>query len=178
MSIPVTPEFEAQVTKFTVQNSNYYNKQFALLGQVFSYRASFNLMATLFGPLWYGGRNLWGWVIPFAVLEIIACVLIAQGLWGDLGYAERMRSESITKTIEMRQTQLVESLETGADNVAALQRVIKSLEKSVRKSQVAAQEAQASSSTLIGFGVLVLIFAKLLSGVIANWALEGRFRKW
>lgn len=178
MNISVTPKFEAQVTQFTVQNSEYYNKQFSLLSQVYGYRISFNLMATLFGPIWYGGRNLWGWVVPFAVLEIIAYVFIAQGLWGDLGYGERMRSERIINTIEMRQTQLAESIEIGADNVEALHRVIKSLEKSAQKFQDAAQEAQASSSVLIVYGVLVLLFAKLLSGVIANWALEGRFREW
>ena len=174
----VTPELQAQINQFTVQNSDYYNKQFAQLGQVYGFKATFNFLAALFGPIWYGSRNLWGWVIPFAALEIIAVVFIAQGLWGDLGYSERMRSERIIKTIEMRQGQLEESLKTGADNVEALQRVIKSLEKSVQASFEKAQATQAQDYYYIIFGIFFLIGAKLLSGVIANWALERRFREW
>lgn len=174
----VTPELQAQIDQFTVQNSGYYRKQFALLGQVYGFKATFNFLAALFGPVWYGSRNLWGWVIPFAALELIAFVFIAQGLWGDLGYANRMRAESIAKTVDMRQGQLEESLKAGADNIEALQRVLKSLEKSVQASTNAAEAAQTQAFYYVFFGVVFLIVTKLLAGVVANWALEGRFREW
>ena len=77
-------------------------------------------MAAILGPMWFGARNLWGWVLPFMILEIIALIPLGRGLWSDLGYEDLERAKKIEITLEHRREQTSEALAAGSDNAARL----------------------------------------------------------
>ena len=79
-------DLDALVQQFAGHNDDYYVRQFARLGESANFGLTFNPTAALFGPMWFGARNLWGWVLPFMILEIIALIPLGRGLWSDLGY--------------------------------------------------------------------------------------------
>ena len=43
---------------------------------------SFNLFAALFGPMWFGLRNIWNYALAFLIIETFAVVQIIRGLFG------------------------------------------------------------------------------------------------
>ena len=139
---------------------------------------TFNPMAALFGPMWFGARNLWGWVLPFMVLEIIALIPLGRGLWSDLGYEYRERAGKIEVTLEQRREQLGEALAAGSDNAAALEGIVRSLEQAVQDARDAGAAAEKRAGWLIATGIALLLLFKAVQGSIANWALEQRFTRW
>ena len=47
------------ISEFVLSNPNYYIKEFKKIGSKPSYTFSFNLFAFIFGPIWFGVRNVW-----------------------------------------------------------------------------------------------------------------------
>ena len=149
------------------------------MGMVFQhFGLTFNPMAALFGPTWFGARNLWGWVLPFMALEIIALIPLGRGLWSDLGYEYLERAGKIEVTLEQRREQLREALAADSDNAAALEGIVQSLERAVQDALDAGAAAQRSAGWLIATGIALLLLFKAVQGSVANWALEQRFTRW
>ena len=44
------------------------------IGASAKFTATFNPMAGLFGPIWFGARGLWSWALPVLVIEMLAIV--------------------------------------------------------------------------------------------------------
>lgn len=74
----------ANIATFVRTNPDYYAAMFDKIGASSKFVPTINLMAGLFGPVWFGARGLWNWALAFLILETLALVQIARGLFGDL----------------------------------------------------------------------------------------------
>ena len=77
-------ERRENIRSFVRTSPDYYIRNFDKIGASSRFTPTFNLMAGLFGPIWFGARGLWSWALPFLVIEALAFVQIARGLFGDL----------------------------------------------------------------------------------------------
>ena len=175
---PARANVDALVQQFAGQNGDYYVRQFTRLGESANFGLTFNPKAALFGPMWFGARNLWGWVLPFMVLETIALIPLGRGLWSDLSYEYLERAGKIEVTLEQRREQLGEALAAGSDNAAALEGIVQSLEQAVQDALDAGAAAEMRAGWLIATGIALLLLFKAVQGGTANWALEQRFTRW
>jgi len=166
------------VEKFVDLNADYYDTQFTKIGASSRFTWTFNLIAALLGPIWYGIRGLWNWGLPFAIVEAFAYVQISRGLWGDLAADARERIGQIEGTLEFRYKQLEAAIKNEADNVDVFKRAIESLENTIGGFRAEVQIAEDSWVWVTLSGILVLIVIKIVQGVMANPALESRFSDW
>ena len=56
------------IKNFVISNPHYYIKEFKKIGSKPSYSYSFNLFAALFGPVWFGLRNVWNYALAFLIV--------------------------------------------------------------------------------------------------------------
>ena len=166
------------VQEFVGYGQAYYLRVFEKLGSRSGLRFSFNVVAALLGPIWYGMRGLWTWCMLFAVLETFAFIQIARGLYGDLAAEAQNRMESVQGTLDFRRQQLETAIEANADNVDVFRRAIESLEVGILELQqeVVRIEEGAIYVALTGFCLLAIV--KLMQGFLANTILERRFSDW
>lgn len=178
----VKPETAARlgnlVEEFVGQNASYYRKIFAYMMQAPGYRFTFNPVAALLGPVWFGARGLWSWFLGFLLLETFAFIQLGTGLFGDLGREARLRAEQIGETLNLRYQQIEAAEQSGASSLDSLRRAAESLEGAFQTAQDAAAQADASGMTYILFGLILLLVFKFVTGAIANWTLEGQFTRW
>ena len=166
------------IREYVETNPDYYRQQFALIGAKSGFTWTFNMMAAVLGPIWYGMRGLWKWGLPFVILETFALIQIARGTFGDLGADARDRISQIEGTLEFRKQQLEAAIEKNADNVDVFRRTIKSLETAIEDIKAEIVVAEANAIWIVLFGVAMLAMVKLAEGVMANPALESRFSQW
>ena len=160
------------MAEFVSSNPDYYEAQFKKIGAKAGFAFTFNIVAALLGPIWYGMRNLWKWGLPFLLLEIFALIQIARGLFGNLGAEALERVTQIEGTLAFRKKQLAAAIEKQADNIAVFERTIASLEQAIIDIQAEAVAAQAQASKIALAGLIMLLIVKLIEGIIANPALE------
>ena len=67
-----------------------------------------------------GARGLWNWALPFLIIEALAIVQIARGLFGDLAADAMARIASIEGTLELRRQQLASAIENNTDKIGRL----------------------------------------------------------
>ncbi|WP_412079772.1 ABC transporter permease [Thalassobacter stenotrophicus] len=177
-AIAYAKERRDNIRTFVRTNPDYYIRNFNKIGASARFTPTFNLMAGLFGPIWFGARGLWSWALPFLILEALALVQIARGLFGDLGADAMARIASIEGTLDLRRQQLAAAIEAGSDRVDAFRRAVESLEQNIGgiREEAAALAAQGPQIVLIG--VCILLLAKAAQATVANWALEARFSDW
>ena len=166
------------MAEFVSTNPDYYEAQFKKIGAKAGFVFTFNTVAALLGPIWYGMRNLWKWGLPFLLLEIFALIQIARGLFGNLGAEALDRVTQIEGTLAFRKKQLASAIEKQADNIAVFERTIASLEQAITDIQAEAVAAQAQASKIALAGLVMLLIVKLVEGIIANPALEKRYFNW
>ena len=166
------------IREFVKTNPEYYVKQFAKIGAQSRFTATFNLVAGILGPIWFGARGLWSWALAFLIIETVAFVQIIRGLFGDLSAEAWKRIASIESTLDLRRQQLASAIEKDSDKVDVYKRTVASLEENIVgiKEQALAMEAQGIWIALAG--LFLLAFAKAAQCVLANWALEKRFSEW
>ncbi|GFE65182.1 hypothetical protein KIN_22560 [Litoreibacter roseus] len=177
-AIAYAQERHDNIRTFVRTSPEYYIRNFDKIGASSRFTPTMNLMAGLFGPIWFGARGLWSWALPFLIIEALAFVQIARGLFGDLGADAMDRIASIEGTLELRRQQLAAAVETGSDRVDAFQRAVDGLEANIGgiRDEAAALAAQGPQIALIGLGLLLI--AKVAQATVANWALEARFSDW
>lgn len=166
------------IRTFVRTSPDYYISMFDRIGASSTFTPTFNLMAGLFGPIWFGARGLWNWALPFLILETLAFVQIARGLFGDLAAEAMARIASIEGTLELRRQQLAAAIENGSDRVDAFRRTVESLEANIGGIRAEADALAATGPTVALTGVILLILAKTAQSVLANTALEARFSDW
>ena len=171
-------ERRENIRTFVRTNPDYYIGNFDKIGASSRFTATFNLMAGLFGPIWFGARGLWSWALPFLILEALAFVQIARGLFGDLAADAMARIASIEGTLDLRRQQLAAAIESGSDRVDAFQRTVDSLEANIGGIRAEAEALAAEGPTIVLTGVVLLIVVKTIQATVANWALEARFSEW
>ncbi len=74
-------ERRENIRAFVRTSPDYYIQNFDRIGASARFTPTLNLMAGLFGPIWFGARGLWSWALPFLILEALAFVQIARGLF-------------------------------------------------------------------------------------------------
>lgn len=166
------------VDEFTGQSQSYYRNVFSYMMEAPGYRFTLNRAAGLLGPVWFGARGLWSWFLGFLVLETLAYIQIAMGLFGDLGRDLRIRAEQIAQTLELRHQQIAAAEASGASSLESLKRAAESLEGALASTQEAAAAANASGVIYLMVGVALLLAVKFLAASLANWTLEGQFARW
>ena len=177
-AIAYAKERRENIETFVRTSPDYYITNFDRIGASSRFTPTLNLLAGLFGPVWFGARGLWSWALPFLILETLAFVQIARGLFGDLAADAFERIASIEGTLELRRQQLAAAIEEGSDRVDAFQRAVEGLEANIGgiRDEAAALAAQGPSIALMG--LVILLLAKAAQATVANWALEGRFSDW
>ncbi|MFL4468716.1 ABC transporter permease subunit [Tateyamaria armeniaca] len=171
-------ERKDNIRTFVRTSPDYYIANFDKVGASARFTATFNAMAGLFGPIWFGARGLWSWALPFLVIEAIAFVQIARGLFGDLAADAMARIASIEGTLELRRQQLAAAIESGSDRVDAFQRAVDGLEANIGGIRAEAEALAETGPTIALTGLAILLLAKLAQSLVANWALESRFSDW
>ena len=171
-------ERRADIRTFVQTNPEYYIANFDKIGASSRFTPTVNLLAGIFGPVWFGARGLWSWALPFLILEVIAFVQIARGLFGDLAADAMGRIASIEGTLELRRQQLAAAIENGSDRVDAFRRTVDSLEANIDGIRAEAEALAAQGPSIVAGGVFLLILAKTAQAITANWALEARFSDW
>ncbi|MBY6139438.1 ABC transporter permease subunit [Leisingera daeponensis] len=166
------------VDEFTGQSQSYYRNVFSYMMEAPGYRFTLNRAAGFLGPVWFGARGLWSWFLGFLVLETLAYIQIAMGLFGDLGRDLRIRAEQIAQTLELRHQQIAAAEASGASSLESLKRAAESLEGALASTQEAAAAANASGVIYLMVGGALLLAVKLLAASLANWTLEGQFARW
>ncbi|MEM7426715.1 MAG: ABC transporter permease subunit [Pseudomonadota bacterium] len=171
-------ERRAQVAEFVRTNPEYYAAEFKKIGGSPKFTTTFNLMAGLFGPVWFGARGLWKWALAFLIIETFAFVQMARGLFGDLSADARERISSIEGTLELRKRQLEAAIEKGSDKVDVYKRTVESLEQAIGGYRLEAQQMEEQGIWIFLTGLVVLVMVKAAQSVLANTALEARFSDW
>ena len=169
---------DAKIAEFVRTNPDYYIEQFNKIGNQSGFTPTFNFMAGLFGPIWFGARGLWNWGVAFLIVETIGFVQIALGLFGDLAAEARERIASIEGTLELRRQQLAAAVENQSDKVDVYKRTVQSLEDAIGGIRLEAQqlEEQGIWIALAGFAIVAIV--KTNQAFTANTFLEARFSDW
>lgn len=170
---------EPLIDEFTGQSKSYYRSVFGTMLQAPGYRFTLNWAAALLGPIWFGARGLWNWMLGFLILETAAYIQIGMGFFGDLGSGERERAQSIQATLDLRFQQIDAAQTAGnSSTVESLRRAVESLEGALADAQAAATAADATGLWFVGGGLLALAVVKFIQAALANWTLEQQFARW
>jgi len=169
---------EEDIRSFVVTSPSYYLQQFDKIGENSRFTPTFNAVAGLLGPIWFGARGLWSWALPFLIIEALGFVQIARGLFGDLAADARARIESIEGTLELRRQQLESAIENGDDRADVLQRAVTSLEENIGGIRAEANALEEQGIWIALAGLIILLAVKGVQSAVANWALEARFSNW
>lgn len=171
-------ERRENIQTFVRTNPTYYIAQFDKIGESAKFTATFNLFAGLFGPIWFSARGLWSWALSFLIIEALAFVQIARGLFGDLAADARDRIASIEGTLELRRKQLAAATENGSEKVDVYRRTVDSLEASIDGIRAEADILASQGPSIALTGLVILLLVKAAQSTVANWALEARFSDW
>ena len=166
------------IRTFVRTNPEYYIRNFDKIGTSAQFTLTFNFLASVFGPIWFGARGLWAWALSFLILEALAFVQIARGLFGDLAAGAMARIASIEGTLALRRQQLAAAIENDSDRVEAFRRTVESLEANIGGIKAEAAALAAEGPAIAMTGLILLFIAKAAQSVVANAALENRFSQW
>lgn len=167
------------IAQFTgTLNAGYYAQAFHAIGESRGFVWTANRAALLLGPVWFGLRGLWQWMLAFTIVETIALILIGRGIWADLTQTVGQRVATIEKQLELRNAQLETALAEGAASVEALRRNIEGLEAIIAQAQAEMLEIEAGRFGVFLTGLLLLVIARLAMSVLANPMLARSFASW
>ena len=164
--------------RFVTFNPAYYRREFTKIGDTTGFVWSFNLVAALLGPIWFGLRGLWKWGLPFVIVETLALTQIMRGLFGDLSVEARARIDSIQGTLSLRRGQLQAAIDDNSEKIDAIKTWIVSLEQEIGNIEREIHAADESAVWVAALGFAGLLMIKFVQGVLANAILEKRFFEW
>ena len=142
------------IANFVKSNPDYYTKEFKKIGSKPSYSFSFNLFASLLGPIWFGMRNTWNYALAFLIIETFSVVQIIRGLFGDITADALKKIDQIQSTIDFRTKQLEAAIQNNPEKVDVYKRAIKSLEDAMQGYVLEAQQIEASAIWVAMFGIV------------------------
>ena len=171
-------ERRENIRSFVRTNPDYYIRNFDKIGASSRFTPTFNVIAGIFGPIWFGARGLWTWALPFLILETLAFVQIARGLFGDLAADAMVRIASIEGTLDLRRHQLAAAIESNSDKIEVYRRTVESLEANIGGIRAEAETLAAEGPSIVLSGIVILLIVKAVQSLVANWALEARFSDW
>ena len=171
-------ERRESIRTFVRTSPDYYIRMLDKIGGSSAFTPTLNIFAGIFGPIWFGARGLWNWALPFLIIETLALVQIARGLFGDLGADAMARIASIEGTLDLRRQQLAAAIESNSDRADAFQRAVDGLEANIGSIRAEADALAATGPKIVLIGFTILVLAKIVQAIIANSALEARFSSW
>ena len=174
----INPTRSELITDFVKTNSDYYVKEFQKIGSTPSFSFSFNLYAAIFGPIWFGMRNIWNWALTFLIIETFSVVQIIRGLFGNITVDAINKIAQVQSTIDFRKKQLEAAVTNNPDKVDVYKRSIKSLEDAMQGYINEVDKVEASAIWIAIFGFVSLIVVKIAQGILANTTLEQRYSEW
>ena len=174
----INPTRSELITDFVKTNSDYYVKEFQKIGSTPSFSFSFNLYAAIFGPIWFGMRNIWNWALTFLIIETFSVVQIIRGLFGNITVDAINKIAQVQSTIDFRKKQLEAAVTNNPDKVDVYKRSIKSLEDAMQGYINEVDKVEASAIWIAIFGFVTLIVIKIVQGILANTTLEQRYSEW
>ena len=121
---------------------------------------------------------MWSWALPFLVIEILAIVQIARGMFGDLAADAFVRIASIEGTLELRRQQLAAAIETGSVKIDVYRPTVDALEDAIGGIRDEAIVLSEQGIWIALTGLIILVIVKAVQSMVANWALEARFSDW
>ena len=163
---------------FVRTNTDYYSREFRRIGAKSGFITSFNLMATLLGPIWFGARNIWNYALAFLIIETFSVVQIVRGSFGDITKDAREKIEKIQSTIDFRNQQLLSAKQNNPDRVEVYERAITSLERAMEGYVININTIEESAIWITISGVFILLITKCVQGFISNIILERRYSEW
>ena len=163
---------------FVRTNTDYYSREFRRIGAKSGFITSFNLMATLLGPIWFGARNIWNYALAFLIIETFSVVQIVRGAFGDITKDAREKIEKIQSTIDFRNQQLLSAKQNNPDKVEVYERAITSLERAIEGYVININTIEESAIWITISGVFILLITKCVQGFISNIILERRYSEW
>ena len=153
----ISPSRSELITDFVKTNPNYYIEQFQKIGSKPTFSLSFNIYAAIFGPIWFGIRNIWNWALAFLIIETFAVVQIIRGLFGNITAEAVQKIEQVQSTIAFRNKQLEAAITNNPDKVDVYKRNIKSLEDAMQGYINEVDRIEASAIWITIFGIILLI---------------------
>ena len=171
-------QLDASIGEFAGQNGEYYANAFHKIHEAAGTPAlTFNLAATVLGPVWAAMRGAWGFFWAFLILEVIAWVQIGRGWWGDPGahYTERATSQLARATQFLERA--ADAKEAGEDP-ARFETLAANMAKAAERSQGQADAANAEALTILITGLVLLVTFKLVQGFYANIVYEKQYSRW
>lgn len=170
---------EAAIERFIGTHADYYKRAFAAIGQSPGFVFSFNPAAALFGPVWFGGRRLWGAFWPFLIAELVALIVIVLALSGSLNADLVNRADWLDGLVASRQVEAAAALAADPDSAMtrSLTQSLASLERAAAEARLAAESSD-GALPLLAFGIGLFVAVRALMAILANGLLERAFRKW
>ena len=177
--IPEPRALDSSVVDFVRDNDSYYSTQFSKIQGKNGFVFSWNMMAALFGPLWGAFRGLWGFFWTFLILELFALVQLGRGLWGELGADQISRYERLLVNIGKREQQAADLVAAGKpDEAEAKLKIAENLKKVAASAQEQAEIAAGEATSILLFGLGLLLLVKVVEGLYANFAYEKQYLRW
>ncbi|MEM9198516.1 MAG: ABC transporter permease subunit [Pseudomonadota bacterium] len=169
---------DASITEFAERNGDYYATQFHRIHESTGLiPVSFNLAAALLGPVWAAMRGIWGFFWGFLLLEMIAWVQIGRGAWGDLGGDLAERAAQQLERAQGFLERAAEATQAGEDP-SRFETMAANLTRAAERSQAGADAAAAEATSILLFGLVLLIVFKLVQGIWANIVYERQYSRW
>ena len=174
-----TLDLTQSIRSFAGMHGDYYAAQFTKMQSRSKLTWSFNWAAALLGPIWAGGRGLWGLFCCLAMIELLLLVPICQGLWSDLGSEHRTKMERLEKNQNRMLDKVQKALDQGKeDKAASLRKNVDNLGKAVEKARLAIVAAEKTAATLVLSGLIALLVLKIIEGWWANYAYDKQYSRW
>ena len=168
---------DSQIEKFTKSQTAYYSREFRKIQRARGFVFSWNTAAALVGPLWGAWRQMWFFFWFFFVLELVAYVQIARGLWAEPGGEKRQRYERILDNISQRQEDVKKMTDLGdVVDAETSSQIIVNLQQTAN--QLKQQFESESLLPCLFFGLTLLVIAKVGEGLYSNIIYENRYRCW
>ncbi len=169
---------DASIKEFAVENSDYYSKSFHKIHASSGLLPNtFNFFAALLGPVWAASRAVWGMFWGFLILEMIAWVQIGRGWWGDPG-AEFFDRAAKQRERAAEFLERAEAARLEGSDPERFEKLAENISNAAEKSESLAVAANAEATQILVFGVLLLLFFKLVQGFYANVVYEKQYSRW
>lgn len=170
-------ELDASIHEFVGPNGDYYTTAFHKIHDATGFLPNtFNIWATVLGPLWSASRAIWGMFWGFLILEIIAWVQIGRGAWGNPGaeFFERAASQQARSDEFLKRA--TES--TEAADVERFEKLAENIGRAAKTSLERAEAAQADALGIMLTGIALLVLFKLIQGFYADRVYERQYSRW
>ena len=172
-------DLSESIKGFCGANGAYYAERFARIQSAGRPVWTFNWSAAIAGPLWAGARGMWGILCVLAILELLALVPLAQGLWSDLGAQDRAKVEKLERNHERMLGKVQKATDAGkTERAASLQKNAENLAGAIVKAKAKLEAAEGAGTMLITAGLIGLLLVKLFEGAWANHVYEKRYSRW